>query len=860
MSLDKGNPSGESSSSDKKPVQRAATAPGKRSRTSGLSGSSGSSGGGAVQRKGGGAESAAGASGPGSADGGSEGWMDVAMRPDLHASSVQMKASTPGTTDVHSAAADGISGASSSLPHAGAIQKSFGHHDVSNIQAHTDSKAAKASESMGAEAYATGSHVAFGTSPNLHTAAHEAAHVVQQRGTVQLSGGVGQVGDSYEQHADAVADRVVAGQSAEGLLDEMATGGSSTPAVQALQMSIKEDLREAMSGWGTDEDAIYSRLRRASQAELQQVLGDSGLMAELRDELNQSEMSRVLDMLQAPVADKLRLAMQGWGTDEGYIHRTLANASAAELQAVANDNALVTALEGELSGEDLRRVLNRLNVPLERKLRMAIRGWGTDEAYIFDSIASAPVAQVVSAAQDSGLMSALDSDLSGAEQAQCRGAMARRVHLEGGNASVAFSLLMSSNDDARNARLAQYGSLAEQRTLTDQIITAGGAIATLTQAFEAYWGVDTSVEAAASGWTVADIQRVHTQCKVLPEQDVRSGGWTSLIQISGTGGSMSSAGDFKIGDGVVGVGTQPYGVGTELSAAAAAGDTTITVKDGAVFQTNDTIAMGSRPSADVKQITAVSGNQYTLNSALSQAWGNATRVTPDDITAVRDVQWLEAVVRHEIAHAVDNVVGASGFYALGGWWSGDSFDSWASAMGSPWSTNDGSTISDEDKTAIKNAIVAAKGGSGGAAINVGLAADHAINRHWTKGVPVIQAANASISRGQRYWQNPEVVPSYNSQRFAVNMYYKKFQYYNEEVHSSRVRAYSIFSPAEFFAEVYTVYYEEAGAVPDSDLGRLVPVGSWRNWIANNVHNRGHGPSTGSPTSPSAGVAANNPGM
>lgn len=33
----------------------------------------------------------------------------------------------------------------------------------------------------GAEAFATGNHVAFASSPSLHTAAHEAAHVVQQR-------------------------------------------------------------------------------------------------------------------------------------------------------------------------------------------------------------------------------------------------------------------------------------------------------------------------------------------------------------------------------------------------------------------------------------------------------------------------------------------------------------------------------------------------------------------------------------------------------------------------------------------------------------------------------------------------------
>jgi hypothetical protein len=84
---------------------------------------------------------------------------------------------------------------------------------------------------MGAEAFATGHHVAFAGAPGLHTAAHEAAHVVQQAAGVHLAGGVGQAGDAYERHADAVADRVVRGESAEALLDDMVgRGGAGGPA------------------------------------------------------------------------------------------------------------------------------------------------------------------------------------------------------------------------------------------------------------------------------------------------------------------------------------------------------------------------------------------------------------------------------------------------------------------------------------------------------------------------------------------------------------------------------------------------------------------------------------------------------
>ena len=126
------------------------------------------------------------------------------------------------------AAAQGVSGGGGALPHQDRIQAAFGRHDVGQVQAYQGGAARDACATIGAEAYATGSSVAFaGGSPSLHTAAHEAAHVVQQRAGVQLAGGVGRAGDSYEQHADAVADGVVAGRSVEALLDASPGGAAS---------------------------------------------------------------------------------------------------------------------------------------------------------------------------------------------------------------------------------------------------------------------------------------------------------------------------------------------------------------------------------------------------------------------------------------------------------------------------------------------------------------------------------------------------------------------------------------------------------------------------------------------------------
>ena len=125
---------------------------------------------------------------------------------------------------VKDTAAAGVEGAGSSLPHLDQIQTSFGRHDVTGVQAHAGGAAASANAEMGSDAYAMGNKVAFGGAPSLHTAAHEAAHVVQQRAGIDVADGVGEEGDEHERHADAVADAVVQGKSAEGLLDLVAGG------------------------------------------------------------------------------------------------------------------------------------------------------------------------------------------------------------------------------------------------------------------------------------------------------------------------------------------------------------------------------------------------------------------------------------------------------------------------------------------------------------------------------------------------------------------------------------------------------------------------------------------------------------
>ena len=80
-------------------------------------------------------------------------------------------------------------GAAAELPHAEEIEQAFGFDQKKfDVRARHDGykpspigNEAKSAQ-LGAQTFTTGNEVAFKMNPDLRTAAHEAAHVVQQRG------------------------------------------------------------------------------------------------------------------------------------------------------------------------------------------------------------------------------------------------------------------------------------------------------------------------------------------------------------------------------------------------------------------------------------------------------------------------------------------------------------------------------------------------------------------------------------------------------------------------------------------------------------------------------------------------------
>lgn len=173
-------------------------------------------------------------------------------------------------TPEHLKVEKGFAGTGGTLPFLETLQKAFGtDHDLTSVTSHVDGSAMGATSELGAQAMASGERVAFGGTPDLFLVAHEVAHVIQQRAGVQLQNGMGQEQDHYEQMADAIAARVVAGQSAEDLLPR--AGGkaqsgpvqfkktTARPAASATAPNSKEQ-QEAQAKAQADATALATAL------------------------------------------------------------------------------------------------------------------------------------------------------------------------------------------------------------------------------------------------------------------------------------------------------------------------------------------------------------------------------------------------------------------------------------------------------------------------------------------------------------------------------------------------------------------------------------------------------------------------
>jgi hypothetical protein len=808
----------------------------------------------------------------------------------------------------HAAAAEGVRGSGEPLPFRDQIQALFGRHDISDVRAHTGGQAAAASDAIGARAYATGRNVAFAGAPDLHTAAHEAAHVVQQRGTVQLKGGIGEAGDRHERHADAVADRVVQGAPAGDLLDQVASpsAGSSAGAVQSLQLALDGDLRTAVNAHPVDAAHVLSLIDGAPAAEAVAVAHNAALVRQV-----ESHMPAPADAVRAHLARRVFVdghqPVLAWslitGDDRARRQRYLdAYGTVAEQRAfedaVITDGTstgyMIRAFDSYWEVEATRQAGARWNAAVIQAMHRQLKLLPDGDVRAQD--VNGRVWQTIVLSVDPALID--------------RAAFGGGEFTVGAHAGTGFQQQMGygtklTADAAAGAVTLQVTE--GSRLAVGDTIALGSGTSTLS--------VDPSYDrctvTAIAGNTVtigAGLASAHHRDDIVTKIDAH-GGSVKLTAAAAAHAATLQVTDgthFAVNDGfAVGTGasaatgdpahdhgtvtaiagntltispvlnhahrvddvvtrTIAFGNNSALTTAAAVGDTTLTVGAGTSFAVNDSVALGASAnpnlgdaSFDFGRITAIAGNTLTVHRAMSHphAVGDVVRRIDPRGSGARDVNWLAATVRHEIAHAVDASIPATvtGFtVGLGGWWTGAEpsteadFDTWVTAMGAAaWtgatSGAPGHTtpITDADKAQVRTAITRAVASGSGSLFAQGLPAAHPIMRNRAHNVPVIVAAETCLSRGDGFYLSPEALYATGGKVFSVSNWYKKFMYHNESIRAQRLSDYSLYAPAEFFAETYTVYYEEAGrpGVTEADYGRLISNASQRDWIRTHIHDR-----------------------
>ena len=274
------------------------------------------------------------------------------------------------------------------------MEPRFGR-DFSHVRVHEGAAAEQSAREVNAHAYTVGNHIVFGrgnfspqTSRGKELLAHELTHVVQQTASSQVI---------QRQPASPTST-----PANGGLTDEMLR-------------QIARQLREAMAGLGTDEEAIFAAMAGRTQEQVNAIarvyaeMYGRTLISDLRDELSDSEMKHLamFSPTAAPgsgkspqeqahglalmVAARLNAAMRGPGTDEEAIFSALTGRTVEErkeIKRIYKENSgreLEAALRDELSGDDLTRALQLLNQGVlqpEDEIYLAISGLGTDEATI----------------------------------------------------------------------------------------------------------------------------------------------------------------------------------------------------------------------------------------------------------------------------------------------------------------------------------------------------------------------------------------------------------------------------------------------------------------------------------------------
>ena len=288
------------------------------------------------------------------------------------------------------------------------------------VRVHDDGAANAMVAGEGAVAFTTGANIYFAAnSYQPHTPAgrnlltHELAHVWQQHSADgPPSGYQSRPNDRYEQEADRMADSEAfttprSFRAPDGRIKQR----------RAAAEQIASEIRTAIDGLGTDEDAIFNALAGRNSVEIAAIeaayvalSGGETLEASLRDELSGDDLAQALSLLRGEsaateAARQIWNAVRGLGTDEESIYAAVAGRTSEQWQAIQDayrqmaNEALIGRLQDELSSSEWTHLQSLLPgaeggaaadddraTVAANQIQLAVDGLGTDEEAIFSAL------------------------------------------------------------------------------------------------------------------------------------------------------------------------------------------------------------------------------------------------------------------------------------------------------------------------------------------------------------------------------------------------------------------------------------------------------------------------------------------
>ncbi len=202
-------------------------------------------------------------------------------------------------------------------------------------------------------------------------------------------------------------------------------------------------------------------------------------------------------------------------------------------------------------------------------------------------------------------------------------------------------------------------------------------------------------------------------------------------------------------------------------------------------------------------------------------------------------RYFDHTVRHEIGHSVDAMLGSrtSLVFNQAGWkeYGTSQLDQWIQTFDG-WNPGGGAVPTDPEKQQIRDLIMQLLHSGGGAIAGPGgQIGDIAPADHPWKRFPKLSIVDAVTTQaGTMTYTDRHTA---GGKIFSINYYYRRFMECGGNAGANIPRDYAMFSPAEWFADMYAEYYRNFNGTDDSTLGGQCP-GWVKSWFLSNVHTVG----------------------